>query len=78
MIEGGWWIVQDTMGSCFGRIEGDEFIVGATRILYRIQGGTIYSTEAPASYVADIEGDRAVTPQGDVLFQFVRACSFHR
>lgn len=78
MIEGGWWTIHNSRGRCLGRVDGDEFIVGPTRILYRIQGLAIYSAEVPASYVADIEGDRAITPQGDVLFRFVRAWRFQR
>lgn len=75
-VEGEWWTIHDKRGRCLGRVDGDEFIVGPTRILYSSKDLAIYSTEVPAAYVADIEGDRAISPQGDVLFRFVRSSRF--
>ncbi|CAB5673770.1 Uncharacterised protein [Delftia tsuruhatensis] len=73
MIEGGWWSVHSKNGRFIGHIQGDEFIVGSTRILYRISGNSIYSTEVPASHIADISNKQAITPDGNILLRFLKA-----
>lgn len=70
MIEGGWWKAYTKNGRYIGIIEGDEFIVGKTRILYRISKNKLYSTEVPPSLIADILEKQAITTNGEILLKF--------
>jgi len=70
MIEGGWWKAYTKNGRYIGIIEGDEFIVGKTRILYRISKNKLYSTEVPPSLIADISEKQAITTNGEILLKF--------
>ncbi|MBJ2143821.1 hypothetical protein [Delftia acidovorans] len=73
MIEGGWWKAYTKNGRYVGHIEGDEFIMGATRILYRVSDNKLYSTEAPPSHIADILKNQAVALNGEILLKFFKA-----
>ncbi len=72
MIEGGWWKAYTKNGRYIGLIEGDEFIVGDKRILYRISNSKLYSTEVPPSHIADISKKQAITSNGEILLKFFK------
>lgn len=73
MIEGGWWNVHSENGSYIGKIQGDEFIIGTKRILFRINNNNIYNTEVPSRHIAQILDNRAITPNGNLLMYFLNS-----